>query len=288
MVIISGKAVAQQTDYFADSPVWRQSSDCAIGYPCIESQEYIYYVHSDTVINSMTYHHINKLSDVSQEWMAPPPSNGCNEQYTMDQRAATLRQDGKKIWIYADGDQLLYDFDLEVGDTLPTTYNNEQNGNITVVSVDSIIVGSSYRKVFSLSGMSSTYLAEGIGHDFGLLEYFPPILECGFSLNCFALNGTTYFPDQQTQCDLTVDIAGQEKMEAALYPNPSTNGIVTLECTESGALTILIKNSLGQIVDNIRHVGQRMEVALPEKRGVYKVQLNSEKGASKSFKVVRL
>lgn len=288
LALVVFDCAGQQVDYFANNPIWRQNSTCAVLYPCLEDQEFIYYIHSDTVINTNTYHVIYKLADVSQSWMAPPPSNGCGGSWTTDQLAAIVRQDGKKIYIH-DGnqDQLLYDFELEVGDTLPQTYNNWHD-NLVITSIDSFQVGNSYRMLFQI-GNENLYLAEGIGHDEGFLEPFPPYLECGYELNCFTLNGTTYFPDQQTECDLTVDISVfNSQTEAQVYPNP-TNGSVSIDIGQTvGSVEISIYDSTGQLVKLQRTASQKLpELDIPTVNGVYIINLQYPDGTRDVMKVIK-
>lgn len=279
---------AQQPDYFANNPQWRQTSTCAVYYPCLEVQEFIYYVHSDTVINNYTYHRIYKVADVEQNWMAPPPASQCGGSWTDNQEVARLRQDGKKIWSL-DGDgtneELLYDFDLEVGDTLPQT-PIQWNDNLIVTGVDSVLIGTEFRKVFEVG---SQFLAEGIGHNEGFLEPFPAYLECGYEFLCFTLNGTTYFPDQQTQCDLTVGIdeLRSERM-AGIYPNPTADGMVTVELDQTASVSVTVLNSTGELVRTFQANSGRFECQLPAEKGIYLIQLNWSDGALETLKANRL
>jgi len=70
------------------------------------------------------------------------------------------------MFIFVPGDtaeMLLYDFDLEVGDTLPVTYNNPPG--VYVTAVDSFYTSAGYRKRFMLAGDTwSKFLIEGVGH----------------------------------------------------------------------------------------------------------------------------
>ncbi|MCB9187394.1 MAG: T9SS type A sorting domain-containing protein [Flavobacteriales bacterium] len=287
LVLLLGTSFAQQVDYFANNPQWRQSSMCQVSYPCVENQEFIYYVHSDTVINNYTYHRIHKLADVEQMWMAPPPAGQCGGNWTLDHEVAKLRQDGKKIWRF-DGntEELLYDFDLELGDTLPQT-PIQWNDNLVVTGVDSALVNGQYRKVFEVGDQ---FLAEGIGHNEGFLEPFPDYLECGYTFQCFALNGTTYYPNTQTPCDLTVSVQQVDELEHLLpYPNPTTDEVYFNFGKSYGNIQLSLYNSYGQLVhqmqtQNVTH----LKYDMPSSPGIYTLQIELNDNSSKRFRILKL
>jgi hypothetical protein len=114
-------------------------------------------------------------------------------------------------------DELLYDFDLAINDTVPLSYANFDNG-ITVTGIDSIPFDGSFRKQFTLSANSaSVYLTEGIGHDHGFLENLGVGFDCGYNLNCVAVNDSVQFPNPGFPCDLTVDTPEESAPEVLIY-----------------------------------------------------------------------
>ncbi|MEI6123534.1 MAG: T9SS type A sorting domain-containing protein [Bacteroidota bacterium] len=132
---------------------------------------------------------------------------------------------------------LLYDFDLNLGDTLPITYTNNDHNDINepvtniVTSVDSVLIGNEYHKRFEISaynwgGNFAPYvsLIEGIGSTFGFLGWLRPDPEVpiGSTLLCFKLNGLTVFPDSNYQCDIVSSINESIKSEpiVQIFPNP--------------------------------------------------------------------
>lgn len=256
---------AQTPDYFDNNPKWRQSSDCADGLPCVEEQDYVYYLNGDSIVGDLTYKKVFKHGTLVKEWYdGPPVPPSCNTSWTFNHFYALVRQEENRIYIrqWGDPEVLLYDFELEVGDTLPITWN-QWHEDIIVTSIDSLLVGNSFRKVFNLTQQSSPQLIEGIGHEGGFLEPFPPILECGHSLLCFALNDTTYYPNYNDPCDLTVDIQpiiSQETIK--YYPNPVTKELTieydnfenieqVVSLTTSGQKKVLAFNKNGENKINI-------------------------------------
>ena len=46
---------AQIPDYFANNPQWRVDAMCAVPAPCIENDEYVYYINGDSTIGNHIY-----------------------------------------------------------------------------------------------------------------------------------------------------------------------------------------------------------------------------------------
>ena len=222
-----GTQVKAQTTYFADSTVWTLQSTCAVPFPCVATEVYNYYINGDSLLNGAVYKKISKKGAGSFNWFSPfPAPSNCLGNYIFNnpgQIEAFVRQSGKQIrmWDMGNGtDVLLYDFDLQIGDTLPLTANNF-NPDITVSAIDSFIVNGQYRKRFTLQNSASQFLAEGIGHIQGFLEYFPPIFDCGYNLTCYSVNDVAYYPTSGPSCNIAIGIPKkpiEKKLE--LFPNP--------------------------------------------------------------------
>jgi len=221
----------QVNEYFNHNPVWQVNHMCSAPAPCIENETYNYYVNGDTVFNGLTYKKIYKKGTGYYSWFGPPPgSPSCTGTYSYvnAQSEHFVRSDAKKIFIRVPNDTaeyLLYDFNLQIGDSLPLTYNNYQSGTI-VTAIDSIATPYGYRQRFTVTGQAwITELVEGIGHDRGFLEPVSVVLECGFYLNCFSLNDTIYYPASPTSgpvCELTLGSPELSDNENGLlvFPNP--------------------------------------------------------------------
>jgi len=285
--------MAQIPNYFENNPEWRQSSGCADGLPCVENQDYVYYINGDSTVDGLTYKKVFKHGVLSHQWFdSPPVPEYCDTSWTFNIFDCLLRQEEYKIYIrkWGDPEALLYDFDLNVGDTLPITWN-QWIEDIVVTSIDSISVGDSYRKIFNLSDQSSPQLIEGIGHEGGFLEPFPPILECGHFLLCYALNETTYYPNYDDPCDLTVSIKPKSKISSIkAYPNPAKNTL-TIEFDNPA----IIKSA---IAININ--GQSFELPIKQtnknsvttdlshlSKGLYMIQLSTKEKSTLKLKVLK-
>jgi hypothetical protein len=175
---------------------------------------------------------------------------------------ALIRTDTARTYIFLDGqDELLYDFTLQPGDTLPETIIN--HNTVVISSIDSVQVGGKFLKRFNIydsvyEDLISNWYIEGIGHEYGLIEPTYMMLDNGSWFWCYAENGIPVFNPWGESCDLTVDVneiaANDHKI--SVYPNPS-NGIIRLEYNSSQEKDVNIKVAgvLGNlIIDNTWHL----------------------------------
>ena len=241
IVLISLTAIAasvSQTSVYHPLPegdaYWRESSE---GYQCC-CADYQYVLKGDTAIGGIDYQKVEQ-SGVTYDLN---PGGGCihgGYSYFFKQYKGAVRNDipGKKVWfVPADSttEQLLYNFDMELYDTLMPSYLYNQNWAgtdyyIYVASVDSVRVGNNYHKRF---GIATTYnlqnvyaeLIEGVGSSFGLfgsLGVLWPPFEFGSMLECLNIEGITVLPDYSTSCLLITGIDKPVKQENfGIYPNP--------------------------------------------------------------------
>ncbi|OYT13167.1 MAG: hypothetical protein B6I19_06585 [Bacteroidetes bacterium 4572_114] len=230
LLILACSTQAQIPDYFAGNPEWRQELTWGGAMPCLEIDNYVYYLNGDSVVDGYIYKKVYKRGEHDHSWMGDPPApDYCTGSSFYNYFYGLVRQDSLKVYIReGNNDYLLYDFDLSVGDTLPETYFLMEN-NVVVSSIDSILVGGSYRKIFNLENSIYPYpldLIEGIGFNQGFLDEVPDWYPA--QLLCFVLDDTTYYPSYGEPCDLMiVDISNPEVQYPGLkiFPNPSAGNI---------------------------------------------------------------
>jgi hypothetical protein len=192
---------AQINEYLMHNPVWRDSSTCAVPFPCLKYEGYNYYVAGDSTWNGLVYKKIFKKGAGVFMWMAPtPPQCSGSFSYVETNHAFLLRSSGKQMYVKDPGEpteHLLYDFDLSLGDTLPTTFNNMPGTTIYVTAIDSFYTPYGYKKIFTLGGDNwAEFLIEGVGSSHGLTEPLANFFDCGYQLLCFSLNDTSWYPAQ--------------------------------------------------------------------------------------------
>ncbi len=210
------------------------------------SINYMYYTDNDTLIGSMVYVNIRKVEIPS-----------VNDVNTYQTYTGAIRQDtlNKKIYIVpadSTSEKLLYDFSLNVGDTVVSFLNETCPAIETIGAIDSIIVNGNYHRRLHLQGGCSgiqIYYIEGIGSNFGLI--FPNNTGNLSNLICTKVNNQTYYPDSSTSCHLVTTVNSLDiDMAIDIYPNPSNNEInIIIPDTEkltSNIITLL--SPLGQIL----------------------------------------
>lgn len=230
-------AATAQNDYFANDPVWRVGSLCnnggGIGGSCMSDKAYNYFLSGDSLANGYTYKKVMRQGTETVYWQGgnPPPPPMCTGTTQFGpELVALLRQDGQAIFEWQeDMDVLVYDFDLSAGDTLPLSTTN-WNNDITVGAIDSIQVGTEWRKRFALVNSWAPYLVEGIGSSHGLLEPISNFFDCGYELECYGLGTTGYYPVQGPDCHLVMGLpTSLEQFEPLqVFPNPTANGIMVV------------------------------------------------------------
>lgn len=236
---------------------------CAVPYPCILNLDYNYLPVGDSTVGGNVYHKMYRSGIGMYEYFGGPPvPPSCTGSFTFSDPLPffLLRQEGRRLFTWnGTTDTLLYDFYLEVGDFLPLTHNNNWT-DIQVTAVDDISVGGSIRKRFTLEGSYAGYLYEGIGFTGGLIEPVPPILECGYTFECFGLGDVSYVPSVGPTCLLAV---GMDEAPAApqmsISPNPNS-GLFTIENAPSGLATVT--DATGRAVARIQLKGGAEQIML--------------------------
>jgi Secretion system C-terminal sorting domain len=155
-------------------------------------------------------------------------------------------------------DTLLYDFNLNLYDTLHQSYLYDSSTMTMcfVDEIDSVLIGSKYHKEFRIANGSIPpylYLIEGIGSSSGLLAHLHPIFECGDDLKCVIENGVTIYPDSTYSCQL-VDGGSEIICPIFLFkinPNPVSDwGVLNLSPPVNN-LELSITNALGIEIERI-------------------------------------
>lgn len=194
---------------------------------------------------------------------APSSNNGCcTPPNNWD--AGYMREDTETKRIYwrmqgLDMDTMLYDFSVNIGDTLPG-YMGSCDLPWIVGSIDSILIGSNYRKRINYEvsfdpGVQFSII-EGIGSTYGLTTCpFIPF-EMGIYLYCFTVDGNVLYPSaspDMTACgDLTNSVhVVSPRLNASiqLSPNPSTE-LLNVQCSVSQLpLEIYVIDMSGRLLE---------------------------------------
>ena len=253
---------------------------CGCNGLCAEEQIKIT---GDTTINDLTYH---KLI-VSGYWY----NNNCNQSFYSNGYAGAFRNDieNKKVWFVPVGDLtegLLYDFNLEIGDTLyPGILNPYNYFDFWVENIDTIQVAGSDRRLYEIRSdltisEAPLRIIEGIGgqHFYKPMEawwYF----EEGFYFKCLNVADTLFYPGEA--CEIIVSSNEPPALnKLAFNPNP-TNGIINIQIPkpqQNQPLQIQCFNNQGQLVNTktFTNVESKIKFALGDlSPGIYYLQVRT-------------
>lgn len=221
--LISILALNAQTSTYHQFPdsnaVWNYNYQLFCFSNGIANEFYSIEMSGDTVINNLNYQKLSIPYLQSQ-------STGTCGGYPIGYKGA-IREDipAKKVYIVppsSNTEELLYDFNLQVGDTVKG-YLESFTGYDVVQSIDSVLVGNSYRKRWDVNNCYFIYFIEGVGSTYGLLEPSPSCVTdfADISLSCFQENGRTLLPDTITSCNLITSIQEEKvQTDVRFYPNP--------------------------------------------------------------------
>jgi hypothetical protein len=214
----------------------------------------------DTIINSQTYHKLNIPA-------IQVLTNSCSIYTTLGYNGA-IREDSanKTVYIMAPSsttEEVLYDFNLQVGDTVRGYFYNTISGNHEVVqSIDSVLVGGNYRKRWNINPNYQVQFIEGVGSTYGLIETLPG----GFvtdlpaiSVICFSENNMTLYPNNLGNCNLITSMESPENNPgiSKIFPNPFSDETTIYADHILSNATLTIYNTQGQVVKQIENITGR-------------------------------
>jgi hypothetical protein len=287
LLIFFSFALRSQTSVYhplpSDSIVWLQATPINFG----TFNFFIDKAIGDTVIGSHTYKKVYR----SNYWSGSPayPSS---VSFTY---SVAVREDvaAKKIYSVpatSGIENLLYDFDLQVGDTIQFSVYD----TVWVASIDSTLVGGVYHKLFSFGNTGHDLRGawiEGIGSSEGLHNnYVDMYYGLGAGLLCFSHDGVKLYGGNGTSCPLTVGIHElvNGRLNLNVSPNP-TPGIMSLTMSCNSMYTTRIINGSGETVlcvqNNILNNLSLDLSAFPN--GIYFVVLEDDAGNRASKKIIK-
>ena len=196
------------------------------------SSHHEYLIDGDSMINNISYSKVFIIEyDVE-----------CSQIYSGPNYYGSLRNDSifKKVYFIPynyDNEVLLYDFSLEIGDTVPEIIDNYNYPDMYVLDIDSMYIYDTYRTCFYyyvLGWPIPIRIIEGIGAETGLFEPITNFEQIHY-LRCFHQSDTLYYinPDD-TSCVLETDTCifvhikeECKKLQKSIhiFPNPCSQNI---------------------------------------------------------------
>jgi hypothetical protein len=257
-ILVFSQLHSQSYTPFPELPSRWHDSNTYCDFGVMMGQYYLNNITSeaDTSISGTIYKKI--FNEPSSAWGSCLIQPNGTFTYFPKNYVGALRQDSfqKKIFFLprdSSSEQLLYNFNLQVGDTIPTLFYVSPPSNIKfsiVASIDSFVSNTINYKRYHLNIFDSIqqqfFLGnswiEGIGSDGGLFHQIYNRFTMGAgeqSLTCFSTNGNTIFPIfSQTDCDMINSINHFYEINISAYPNPASE-FITIRSFSTTSYTIL-------------------------------------------------
>jgi hypothetical protein len=302
--VVEGRAQANVYHPFPDSAIWRVDVfvNSAFNGGCFAGYYFHYYTSGDTLINSIVHRKLYKsfVYRTSSGPMAPcdpiPP-------YGFSGYVGALRDDSvfnKVFFVFpnTNNDALLYNYNLNVGDTIKGFITNYCN--TIILSEDSVLISGQYRRRWNCNacGDSSQYIIQGTGTSYGLIEKFTNNSGSTWSyLICVKDSSSTLFVSGYSSamgCNLILTESAEVsfKNNLQIFPNPST-GIFTLTSSEKFS-SVEISDVLGNVVKKSNALtppstplGMTFDLSFRPK-GIYFIKVMDEKGNFGVKKIILL
>ena len=233
------------------SAMWKMHHVSSGLCPGVAEDLYSIIISGDTLINAQKYQKLNvsgvQIISSSGNWICPNTALGYK---------GAVREDSanRKVFFIpktTNTEQLLYDFNMQVGDTVKGYTAAPPSSPDKVISIDSVMTSLGFRKRWNINTCYGISLIEGIGSMYGLIEKSPGCVtdQAYYSLVCFQQNGAGVYPAFSANCSMVTGVNSQDALlpEIKLYPNPASD-ILNIELPEIeniGSANIQVYNYLG-------------------------------------------
>jgi len=237
---------------------------------------YTYYFQGDTILDTQSYHKIYSNDSFSISYVGG------------------LREINKKIYFFdrdCSAPILLYDFGLNVGDSIPLACmlcDAEEPQYMKVISIDSVLIGDmSYRKRINFDYGPSQSWIEGIGSVSGLFyPYYSCVLcICGLELVCFEQNNMVLYQNEDNvNCFnyfVSVDEPVMNALSLIVFPNPVKNkSILHIESERESITSIELYDILGRKLNMLQKCNSKKIQLQTEtwNKGIYFLKIDLSNG----------
>lgn len=284
------------------SDVWKQSQSYSPYPDWRTSTEQVFRITGDTLIGAFQYAklHVDQV-EYFTEWY-----NSNNDTwYYGSGLGGALREANKQVFYIPYSEQspstteyMIYDFNLQVGDTVPDPitchsiepcwpYNESELFELVIYSIDSVLIGSEYRKRFNL-GNPEAAIIEGIGCTTGLLHSKSPYFLSGYNwLSCYQEQGVPLYTGDDglfPACLLNMSLEERPSNNSfQISPNPIRSGnALFLSAAENIRGAIEVFDLQGRLCIEKEDVEANRGIHIDLRSGMYLIKINSEEGTFSS------
>jgi hypothetical protein len=246
---------SQQYPIPADGAVWLDTEfdDISVMGNSFTQQ---YEPSGDTIINSIQYTKIRRTGWANY-YLIGPCSFNIGRGLTNDYKGAIRTDKNEQVYFIYNGDtteNLIYDFSVTTGDSvLMDGFYQQYYAHIE--NIDSILIGSDYRKRVTLKGIF--YLddqwIEGIGSIYGLFATSDRNWEfTSYELTCFKENNIILYKASDSECDRCNIVTSTDDpynyLYINIYPNPIIDKSQIVYPEEIRILKLIVYDLTGRIV----------------------------------------
>jgi len=246
LMVVGLKAQVEYTPFQFENSIW-QESDFGVWFT---TSEYEVSVEGDTIIDDKTYYKLFKRG--MTYFYDSPQQYSIIDSVEVDIYLGAIRENDVKLIEYITSAQtipvILYDFNLEVGDTTQVyDISFAEYVDAEVISVDTVEICGSSRNRYALAFFppavpSITYLIEGIGSTNGILPTYE-LFESASNLRCYSNSTCNCF---NLIVNTQQDVGDVIKIQ--VYPNPVSQNSFRVSAANAQNSSIKIYNHLGQSV----------------------------------------
>ena len=296
---------SQTPNFFIDGSVWTYNTEesyepgmCTTN-SILEKDS----IQGDTLINGLIYKKLFITSQVTVQLYSPCSTGGGVQPATRIEKFLRYDTLSKKMFLLNDTstlftEQLINDFNLSAGDTLPISGQYASYGSNVIDSVNNIMFfGVPVRKYYLPDYDLGNYVIEGIGNSNGLTYFNPnwfPISGGMYltTLLCFQSGDSIYDPSNSS-CPqiLSVGVSEVNKQvnNFSIFPNPFTSQTTVSFTEEQKNTTIKITDAVGKEIKIFDFSGRQLTIEKGNMQpGVYFLQIiNSNKKCSFKKMVIR-
>ncbi len=272
----STPAQVTYTNYVDTSSLWHVELvsgyfDFGCGSFATQYSSLIFFVDGDTMIDGNWYHKLYTNRKDSTVCMDDVTIN-TSTSYTLGLR----EQLPKSIYsINGFGDELLWDFDISLGTTLP--------GDCVINLIDTVFLGDTPLQRFHCPCFANNMAIEGVGASSGFLDviYCAVGIEYSKKLVCYKKQGDIIQVDSLGQCAFQQDITTQiesiyeEGSGFHLFPNPASD-FVSIQISNAditSEFNLIVYDILGVKLKEQRLTGSTKVIDLSHlPQGIYIVE----------------
>lgn len=265
VLFIASSVLAQTHVPLFNEPtrIWTSTYSGTVDAYCSDTWTTSFWLSGDSIINDTTYQRVASRGIYFQGYINAP-QYACTTSYFFDGVHRFVREFDRKVYARygSTPERLIYDFTVEVGDTIPIPSNMDgfqYQGVVT--TIDSIEVNGTYRKRFIIPeipgyGTGVACVIEGIGGCRGLFQelYGQMGLSHFTLLDCVMEQGSSIYGEDE--CNLYTTVAGGLSTRSIIVaPNPSPGHFYISGMAQRSVLEIfdaqgrLIMRPNGDLID---------------------------------------